>query len=247
MAPPPLPHEVAVTGEMVSARSALKPREIERRSLDEDVAEQLRQLILKGELSPGTRLTELDLASQWQVSQGTIRAALKTLQNEGLVEYRPRRGTFVTSISEEDVVEIYTLRDTLEALASRRAAATVTEAGRRALERVLQHMRGAVSARNRKRMLELDFEFHRTVVEMSGHTRLIELYTALQSQTRLFLTMTDQFHHDLDELLAIHEPLAKAIMDGDAERAFALASHHSEQDGKELAAAIFAEHRDQTP
>lgn len=230
---------VPLAAHMVVAQMPIKSGELDRKGLDEDVAEKLRQEILKGDLSPGTRLTELDLADRWQVSQGTIRAALKTLQYEGLVEYRPRRGTFVTSITEEDVLEIYTLRDSLEALAARRAATSMTEAGRRSVERVLQLMRSAVASRNRKRMLDLDFEFHRTVVEMSNHKRLIDIYARLESQTRLFLTMTDRFHHDLDELLAIHEPLANAIMKGDAERAFALASHHSERDGKELAAAMF--------
>ncbi|MFO1058321.1 MAG: GntR family transcriptional regulator [Dongiaceae bacterium] len=214
--------------------------ELDRKGLDQDVAGKLREAIFRGELSAGARLTELDLADRWQVSQGTIRAALKDLRHEGLVEYRPRRGTVVTSFTEADVVEIYTLRDSLEALAARWAAASRSEGGCRALEQVLKGMRSAVAARQRKRMLDLDFEFHRTIVEMSGHKRLIDVYARLEAQTRLFLTMTDRFHHNLDGLLAIHEPLANAIVKGDVERAFALASHHSEHDGKELAAMIFA-------
>lgn len=233
------------TEHMASARTAPKGGRLDRPGLDGDVAAQLRQAILRGELAPGTRLTELDLAAHWHVSQGTVRSALKTLQHEGLVEYRPRRGTFVSSITESDVHEIYTLRDSLEALAARRAATRVTEAGRRALERVLEQMRAAVAAGNRKRMIDLDFEFHRTIVEMSGHKRLVDIYAKLESQTRLFLSMAHECHHDLDRQMALHEPLAKAVLDGDPERAFALASHHSEQDGVDLAGEIFAksEHR----
>ena len=212
--------------------------ELDRRSLDEDVAEALREGILKGDLKPGERLTELDLAARWRVSQGTIRAALKTLQYEGLVEVRPRRGTFVATLTEADVIEIYTLRDALESLAARNAASRITDAGRKSLERVLRAMRSAVEAGNRKRMLELDFEFHRTIVEMSGHKRLAEMWSRLAVQTRLFLTMTDQFHHDLDGLLSIHEPLAEAVLAGKAEKAFRLASHHSQRDGTRLSAAL---------
>ncbi|MEZ5775275.1 MAG: GntR family transcriptional regulator [Hyphomicrobiaceae bacterium] len=219
-------------------RSSSPAAELDRRNLDEDVAGALRQGILTGDLKPGERLTELDLAARWRVSQGTIRAALRTLQFEGLVEVRPRRGTFVTKLDEADVIEIYSLRDTLESLASRHAAERITDKDRRTLERVLRAMRSAVEAGNRKRMLELDFEFHRTIVEISGHKRLMEMWSRLAVQTRLFLTMTDQFHHDLDGLLSIHEPLAEAILAGKAEKAFRLASHHSQRDGTRLAAAL---------
>lgn len=212
-----------------SARSLVPVMDLDRRSLDEDVADALRQAILKGDFQPGERLTELDLAARWRVSQGTIRAALKTLQYEGLVEVRPRRGTFVTKLDEADVLEIYSLRDALESLAARHAALRIADKDRRALERVLRAMRSAVEAGNRKRMLDLDFEFHRTIVEMSGHKRLMEMWSKIAVQTRLFLTMTDQFHHDLDGLLAIHEPLAEAILSGKVEKAFRLASHHSQR------------------
>ena len=220
------------------SRASAPSAEIERRSLDEDVAEALRESILKGDLKPGDRLTELDLAQRWRVSQGTIRAALKTLQHEGLVEVRPRRGTFVTTLSKADVLEIYTLRDALESLAARHAALRIDDKGARALERVLRAMQSAVHSDNRKRMLDLDFEFHRTIVELSGHKRLAETWSKLAVQTRLFLTMTDQFHHDLKGLLAIHEPLAEAIIAGKAEKAFRLASHHTQHDGTSLAAAL---------
>lgn len=221
-----------------TARSLAPAAELDRRSLDEDVAEALRQGILKGDFKPGERLTELDLAARWHVSQGTIRAALKTLQYEGLVEVRPRRGTSVTKLDEADVLEIYSLRDALESLAARHAALRITDKDRRTLERVLRAMRSAVETGNRKRMLELDFEFHRTVVDMSGHKRLSEMWSRIAVQTRLFLSMTDQFHHDLDGLLAIHEPLAEAILAGKAEKAFSLASHHSQRDGTRLAAVL---------
>ncbi|MEZ5926857.1 MAG: GntR family transcriptional regulator [Hyphomicrobiaceae bacterium] len=210
-----------------------------KRLLDEEIADRLRESILKGELEAGERLTELSLANQWQVSQATIRAALKLLQGEGLVEYRKRRGTFVTSISEADVLEIYTLREMLEAFAARRAAQRVTAHGRKSLERIMRNMRAAARTGDRRRMLELDFEFHRAIVNMSGHRRLLEIYAKLESQTRLFLTMTDVLHHDLEDAIAHHEPLGNAILAGDHQRAFELASHHCERDAVELVRALF--------
>lgn len=218
--------------------AAIRPA-IERKSLDGDIADRLRQSILKGQLKPGERLTEMGLAEQWQVSQGTIRAALKTLQHEGLLENRPRRGTFVASVSEDDVMEIYTLRDTLEAFAARRAAAQVNDTGRKALEKVVRDMRAAADSGDRKRMLELDFQFHRAIVNMCGHRRLSDIYANLEAQTRMFMAMTEVLHHDLEQSVAIHEPIAQAILSGDADRAFDLSSHHTEGDAVELVAALF--------
>lgn len=229
------------------AHAALGKANLGRRGLDEDIAERLREAILKGDLAQGERLTELGLADHWHVSQGTIRAALRTLQHEGLVESRPRRGTFVTQITEEDVLEIYTLRDSLEALASRLAAARRDVASQNALTGILAQMRRAVASGDRKQMLELDFRFHRTVVDMSGHKRLADMYATIAAQTKLFLSMTDQFHHDLDGLLAIHEPLAEAILAGETDRAYDLARRHSENDGMALVAAMFSKADDTVP
>lgn len=205
------------------------------------MAERLRTAILDGGIPSGERLVELALAEEWQVSQGTIRAALKTLQHEGLVEVRPRRGTFVASVSEADLREIYTLRNTLEAFAARHAAERITPAGRTALSNILSDMQLAAKAGDRSRMLELDFLLHRTIIDLCQHGRLAAIYASLESQTRLFLSMTEVLHHDLDQSVAHHAPLIDAITRGDADLAHALASHHTDQDAAELIQALFSQ------
>jgi len=227
-------------------RSPGRPRlgnELGRKGLDEDVADRIRETILKGEVPAAAHLVELDLAARHEVSQGTVRAALKILQRQGLVEFRPRRGNFVTQITAADAFEIYTLRDALEALGARYAAERITDAGRRELNRALQALRVGVVSGNRRKVLELDFKFHRTIVELAGHRRLLEMYNLIEVQTRLFmsLTMTDRFHHDLTEVLALHKPIAEAIAKGDARRAAELASHHNERDGQRLIATMSSE------
>lgn len=214
--------------------------DVSRQGLDADVADRLRESIFRGEIPAGTHLVELDLASRLDVSQGTVRAALKILQRIGLVEYRPRRGAFVNQISPADAFEIYTLRDSLEALGARCAAERITDAGRLELDRVLEQMRQGAASGNRRRLMEVDFKFHRTIIALSGHRRLMDMYELIEAQTRLFmtLTMTDRFHHDLKEVLAIHKPIAEAISKGDARRAAALASSHNERDGRDLVSAM---------
>ncbi len=86
----------------------------------------------------------------------------------------------------------------------------------------------AAQAGDRAWLTELDFDFHRTVIEISGHRRLMEIYSRLESQTRLFLRLTEQSCPL--EIVALREPLANAICMGDAEAAARLASRHADAD-----------------
>jgi len=203
-------------------------------SLESEIGGALRSAILDGEFAPGVRLIELELATRFNVSQGTIRAALKFLQAEGLVEYRPRRGNFVITVQKSDVYEISMLREALESLGARLAAKRIDDQGREALEALLQAMRTAARTGNRARLTELDFDFHRTVIEISGHRRLMEVYNRLEGQTRMFLRLTDKFYHDPLDIIELHEQLVNAICNGDAEAAFQLANRHADADAEEL-------------
>ncbi|MFE0017307.1 GntR family transcriptional regulator [Mesorhizobium sp. NPDC059054] len=207
-------------------------------SLEREIGEALRSAVVEGEFAPGTRLIELDLAARFNVSQGTIRAALKDLQAQGLIEYRPRRGNFVITVEKADIYEISMLRDSLEALGARLAAKRINDDGRKALQKLLQAMQAAADAGNRKKLVELDFEFHRTVIDISGHRRLMDIYNKLEGQTRMFLQLTDQFYHDPREIPGLHEPLIAAIVSGDADTAFQLAIRHADADAEELVASM---------
>jgi len=203
-------------------------------SLESEIGGALRASILDGSLAPGSRLIELELATRFNVSQGTIRAALKFLQAEGLVEYRPRRGNFVITVEKADIYEISLLRDSLESLGARLAAKRIDDKGRKALEALLQAMRAAAQTGNRARLIELDFDFHRTVIELSGHRRLMEIYNRLEGQTRMFLRLTDKFYSDPLDIIELHEPLVTAICKGDADAAFQLANRHADADAEDL-------------
>jgi len=207
-------------------------------SLESEIGMALRAAIVDGEIEPGTRLIELDLAARFNVSQGTIRAALKYLQAQGLIVYRPRRGNFVITVEKTDVYEISMLRDSLEALGARLAAKRMDEPSRKVLTDILKAMRVAADGGNRKKLMELDFEFHRAVIKISGHARLMEIYERLEGQTRMFLRLTDRFYDNLHDIPNLHEPLVAAIMSGDADTAFQLAIRHADADAEELVSSM---------
>ncbi|WP_315981782.1 GntR family transcriptional regulator [Aliamphritea spongicola] len=95
---------------------------INKRSLEEQAAELIREDIINGELTPGTRLVETTLAKEYGLSRGTIRIALHQLGTESLITQVPYAGWSVSELDDQDIWELYTLRATLEGMAARLAA-----------------------------------------------------------------------------------------------------------------------------
>ncbi|MDX6750271.1 GntR family transcriptional regulator [Geminicoccaceae bacterium 1502E] len=219
---------------MARAGSLPKAEPLTPRGLDVAAAARLRAMIITGRYAPGEHLVEEQLSEWLGVSRATVRGAFRLLHHEGLVEYRRNRGVFVLSFGAEDVWEVYTLRDALESRAAGLAAGRIGEAGRRQLETILEAMRKAVAAGDRDAAMETDWQFHRAVMEMSGHRRMQRIYAQLEAQTRMFLALSDTLHADLGHMLPLHEPLAGAIAAGEVARAQELAGHHTESDGRAL-------------
>src|ERR671935_2751496 len=112
-----------------------RPPALENRTLWQRVHERLREQIFSGELEPGAELAEVALSEQLGVSRGPVREALGRLAAEGLVTVRPRRGAVVRSLSKDEFVEAYQVREALEVLAvrlpvSRREADNLARVGR---------------------------------------------------------------------------------------------------------------------
>lgn len=214
----------------------------DRPGLDVVVADGIREKILSGQLAAGAHLVEADFAREFEVSNGTIRSALRHLQGEGLVELKPRRGVFVSAMDPSDALELCTLRDALEALAASLAAQNATKSEKDALRKLMTEMQGAVKKRDRTACMMLDLSFHRLVVEMSKHKRLIQTYGLLEAQIRLFMALTESMHVDLfADMIPIHEPIAEAILVGDAETAGRLSARHNQVDGEALARSLAQE------
>nr|WP_255613703.1 GntR family transcriptional regulator [Pseudogemmobacter faecipullorum] len=205
-----------------------------RPSLETEIATAIQEGILDGEWKPGDRLVEMELAQKFGVSQGTIRGALKYLQADGLIEHRPRRGNFVITVSEEDIRDISLMRDILESAAAQLASDRITDVGRARLMAVVEDMRLASDNRQRRKLLELDLRFHRTVVEIAGSRMLLDIYKRLEGPALLFLLLADEFYEESQVIVDLHEPLLAAICSGDSARAHDLARRHTDQDAIRL-------------
>jgi DNA-binding GntR family transcriptional regulator len=212
------------------------------KALDAHAADHIRERILDGRLGAGTHLVEADLAADLGVSAGTIRSGLRALQYEGLVDYVRNRGIYVATMTVEDAWEVYSLRNNLEGMAARLAAARLDEEGRSRLELTLDAMRETAGRGDRSGLARADLELHELIVELAGHQRLRAAHQVIHAQSALFMTMTKDFHVDTGPLLRAHEQLVDAIVGGDPDLAERLGRSHSTEDGERLRERLSVSH-----
>ena len=123
------------------------------------------QDVVSGNIRPGERLGEERLASQWGVGRSVVRETLFRLEQDGLVERKPKSGTFVREIADEELLEIYDVRSVLEGLICRRVAETATDEELDELARIAEQT-DSVEDETEERMAT-DFDFHNRLCECS--------------------------------------------------------------------------------
>jgi DNA-binding GntR family transcriptional regulator len=199
-------------------------------TLSESVAEVIRRQILDGSFGPGERLVEAELARQLRVSRGPVREALARLRAEGLAYEEPRRGSFVSELTEDDLREIYELRAALESRAARLIIQRGDEAALAELGRFLQGLRDAAAAGDHAGFADLDADFHEALCRLAGNVRLHRTFVNHASvlRTLLRLEVTTQYEA-LDGILAEHQSLWEEIRSRDVERAERACNAHLEQ------------------
>lgn len=218
----------------MSTLTSLKTQE---RLLDRQAANSIRQQIVNRTMPPGHRLLEAVLASELEVSRGTIRSALMQLSNEGLVRQVAFTKWEVAPASVSEAWELYTLRSALEGLAASLAAEYASAAERQALLGVYAELEAAARAGDREAAADADFKLHKTIVAMSGHKRLIRDHERIILQVRFQMTHIGFAPRDSKDLIEDHRMLTDAVVKGEVERAEQLARTHNSTEVKRLLAA----------
>ena len=199
-----------------------------KRTLANEVTASIRDAILNGRLAPGERLREESLASSMSVSRGPVREAIIQLQREGLVVVQRNRGTFVARLSARDLEEVYSLRRAVEGLAVLQAIRHADEVQLQELQNIVDTM-AAHFARGitETEAAELDMRFHERIYEASDHRRLLEVWSALQSQIHILLLARNVVDPDFrEELVKSHQSLLDAILARDEPLALSLTEAH---------------------
>ncbi len=142
----------------------------------------LRQAILRGEMEPGERLMEIQLAQKLGVSRTPIREAIRKLELEGLVIMIPRKGAEVAHITEKDMRDVLEVRSTLEELVVQLAIKNVTEAKLDELRAANRVFESAVISKDVVNIVEADVKFHDILYSMTNNVRLIQIINNLREQ-----------------------------------------------------------------
>lgn len=142
----------------------------------------LRQAILKGELAPGERLMEIQLAEKLGVSRTPIREAIRKLELEGLVLMIPRKGAEVARISEKSMRDVLEVRRSLEELAIELACERMTEEDFKELDLAQNAFKKAVAGGTAMEIAETDEAYHDIIYNSTGNTRLVQILNNLREQ-----------------------------------------------------------------
>lgn len=201
----------------------------ESETLTEQVLRQLQAAIVKGEIAPGTKISEPELARAYGISRGPLREALHRLEGQKLLVRVPHVGARVVSLSREELNELYQIRESLEGLAFRLAAERMSPQEVEALRAVLgAHERDeAFQAGRGYYQQEGDFDFHYRIVKASGNAMLFRLLCdELYQLARMYRIQYAGMPHRPAQAFAEHHRILDAIAQGDGELAELLMRRH---------------------
>ncbi|ASK55485.1 GntR family transcriptional regulator [Vibrio tarriae] len=214
---------------MKSSTLSRQPSTEKESTKSENLTEYLIDAIVEGQLAPGSKISEPELAKQFQVSRGPLREALMRVEGLGLIERIPHIGARVIQLSPTKLVELYAVREALEGMAARLAARNITEIELAGLESLLSthsthidQVEGASYFHQQG-----DFDFHYRIIQASRNQQLIgllcdELYHLL----RMYRYQSPRSHSRPVEALEEHKFILRAIRQRDEELAEMLMRRH---------------------
>jgi DNA-binding GntR family transcriptional regulator len=219
------PGSSAMSGSAVSLRAPFRRPP----TAQEAVLTELRRAIVSGELRPGEQVLQDALAERFGVSRVPLREALKILEGEGQVIYRPHRGYFVAQLDLEDLREVYRIRDLLETEAVTTAVGRITEEELGRVDEAMQEVERAAAEGDLIAMTEANRRFHFGLIEAAHMPRLSRLVRILWDATDVYRSVyySERAHRTavIDEHLAILE----AVRAGDAAAANAVLREHRQR------------------
>jgi len=185
----------------------------------EQVCDRIRCAILSGQLKPGAKLTEQDLAAELEVSRTPVREAIRQLEVERLVSRTPFVGVTVTQLGPEEVIELLDIREVLEGLVARLATQNMDSVHLQRLKKLLQELDASARKGDVAAYLDRALAFRRVLVECCGSATLTEHVLAIENRLRLTGSRTALLPGRMEAAIEEHGKLLDAIARGDAEDA----------------------------
>lgn len=199
---------------------------LEKTSLRQQALTALRRAITTGQLTPGTHLVETDLSDALQISRGTLREAMRQLQQEGLISAGARGRLSVRHLDAKEIRDIFNVRAALESMAAHELAARPDRA------EVVATLRGAVDDMDRwaeanlEDRIEADLRFHRTMCQLTGNETLLHQWTSLEGSIRMSIMFAGVDRAIKNMNAKRHYDIVDAIESGDETLAAATVAEH---------------------
>lgn len=210
---------------------------------DRAVGPQLHRLvrarIIRGDLPPGTRISETEIAAEYVVSRQPVREAFIKLSEEALVEVRPQRGTYVRRISVPAVMTARFVREAVEADIARLVARTASSDMMRALDEMIAAQRAIVQDADPDAFMQLDEDFHRVLATLAGQAAAWEILEGLKIEMNRVRHISTR-HLPREKLIDQHAQVVEAIRAHDADAAEAAMRLHLNEILTDLPAIVEA-------
>ena len=207
-------------------------------TLREQIVSSLRDSIIKGELNPGQKLTEPELAEKLGISRTPIREAFRQLESEGFLTVIPRRGAVVSRITRKEIGDFYDLKSLLEGYAARVAAEKITEKGIEKLRKINEQLVVLAEKNDVDAFFSKNDEFHNTFISYCGNEKLLEFHKHLVQRFMRFRLGALSVPGRLLLSVKQHRNIIKALAEKDGPLAETLVLEHALLSGVELAERV---------
>ena len=198
----------------------------------------LRQAILRGELKPGERLMEIQLANKLGVSRTPIREAIRKLELEGLVLMIPRKGAEVAEITEKNMRDVLEVRKALEELAVQLACDKITKEEIEEMKKAAEDFKKILKSKDITEIAEADVRFHDIIYMATDNQKLIQLLNNLREQMYRYRIEYLKKKECYPQLLNEHQTIIDAIAGHDKELATKFTSQHIKNQAETVVGTI---------
>jgi DNA-binding GntR family transcriptional regulator len=207
---------------------------IDIRTLHQDVAGRIREMIRKGALVRGQRIIEAELCEQMGVSRTPLREALRVLESEGLVELFPHKGVHIRQPSMNEIQEMFEVMGVLEGTCARMTAQKITAAGWRKIQRLHRKLETHYAAGDREKYIAANNVFHALIQELAGNRVLDDIVHRLREKVALYRHQQIYEHRRFDESIREHREILEALRRRDSDAAETCMKRHLDRQCKAL-------------
>jgi len=207
---------------------------IQKKTLHEEIANNLREMIMSGELKEGDKIKEDKLCAVMGISKTPLREALRVLSAEGLIRLIPNRGSYVTTPTFDEIKEMFDVMSVLEGVCARTAAEKMSTGDLKKLEKIHHQLEKNFRLKDQKQYIHHNNLYHALVQELAGNKTLNQIVNGLRQKILLYrfksLNLSGRFEQSIQE----HRDLLEAFRNRDAEKAELLMTSHMKKQREAL-------------